>query len=54
MITFGRIGNVDEETDRKDFFQNLEFFMDCLTGFIYKYDTFTEIEIIEKKKNKRF
>ena len=52
MITFGRIGNVDEETDRKDFFQNLEFFMDCLTGFIYKYDTFTEIEIIEKIKKK--
>ena len=52
MITFGRIGNVDEETDRKDFFQNLEFFMNCLTGFIYKYDTFTEIEIIEKIKKK--
>ena len=52
MITFGRIGNVDEETDRKDFFQNLEFFMDCLTGFIYKYETFTEIEIIEKIKKK--
>ena len=50
MITFGRIGNVDENNDRKYFFQKLEFFMNCLTGFIYKYDTFTEIEIIEKIK----
>ena len=50
MITFGRIGNVDEETDRKYFFQKLEFFMNLLTGLAYEFQTFTEIEIIKKIK----
>ena len=52
MITFGRIGNVDDKTDRENYFQNLQFFMNCLTGFTYEGKTFTEIEIIEKIKKK--
>ena len=51
MITFGRIGKVDEENDRKYFYENLEFYMNCLAGFTYKYNTITEIEIIENIKN---